>query len=249
MSESKASRGRFEKSKTSGCLVALSLCVIGVVGAVCWFNLTYYDELHDIEELISQTPNAKLVRSWGNEDLFLEDIGAEVAVGDHGFLEFRGLTRGSFTEPDQLLVSRVGDLEITVSGCKYEGNVRMDTGETVPTYYWHSARDISPHGDFVGEIVGGVENVPQAIARYRELEEWARSSPRCPDDRLIENDEGWYRFCFREVGSKTSAGGPSYRDFQTGDYIENCADPAARFWRSAPNVDEVGGNEPPTKSE
>ncbi|MCP3135986.1 hypothetical protein [Pyxidicoccus xibeiensis] len=86
--------------------MTLAPCFLSFVLGV-WGPLRYR-ELHAVEERLRAMPGVTRVRTWGNEDVTFEDLGAVVQAHGSGTVTFFDLTEEDFEDAEQLHVGELG---------------------------------------------------------------------------------------------------------------------------------------------
>lgn len=87
----------------AGAIMVLAAPVL-LVG---WWRISYRWELQRIERGLNEIRGIRVVKIWGNEDITLEDIGAEIEVVGKGSLTFFNLEAASLSGARHLQLAQV----------------------------------------------------------------------------------------------------------------------------------------------
>lgn len=206
-----------------------AVLVLLVVGLFVWLRWGYYDELRYVEERFRELPGVTLLRAGGNEDITLEDLWAEIRVGDHDRIEFVGLTRHAFSAEHAVMIGHIAGLAPRVTGYGYFGTYKTATGEPTKTTSFAAVADFGPGGLFFDQVASPVLNVAVAVARYHDIAAVLANWPRCPAFKELQDTKGsLYRYCSQPTNES-----PCY------PAVEREWEP----WRARPLAPESVGNE------
>jgi hypothetical protein len=150
------------------------IALLGLLYSLYWYSCDYeyYRDYREVKEELEalRDRNVQVVSIWGNEDLRLEDIFAQVVVGDGDTLGFYNLSRKSFHEPTEVAIFRFGDWEFQSCGC----NGRQEV------YFGGNAVVIGENGAYNLHVKHTIRNVRDAILKYEQLRPLIDSIPEYP---------------------------------------------------------------------
>jgi hypothetical protein len=194
--------------------IAALMLFLGIPAAWVWYTFAgpgYYAEFNDVKATLEGMPEVTLIRAWGNEDVTLEDIGAEIEIEDKGRIMFFALTRDSFKSTPVICLHTIGPYEFEYGGTGYVGVVKTATGEPVRSQFWGSAIDIGSGGEFAQFFPFKVKTVQDVIARYDDICQIIAKWPESPARQHFQNEEGtdyWFSMK-RNPSALTATNGPA----------------------------------------
>lgn len=148
-----------------------------------------YREYRTIEERFRALPGATRVRTWGNEDVTLEDIGAEVEVAGKGTVSFFNLTEDVFDGAERLQIGQLGPLKVVTCRWGHMGNTLMKTGEPVKSLAHGSGFAVGRAGEFSPLFPFPLHTAQDVLARHDDIVEVLRGWPRAPAWRELRYEQ------------------------------------------------------------
>lgn len=172
-----------------GALVVVIL-VLAVAG-IAVFVVGAAAERRAIREQFRSVPGIATLEVVGDSDA---GIRARVSTGGEGYLEVEALTAESFSPDGSVYIQQVGKLRALTTGC-YRADARAGP-------YWTHSFSLGQGGKLSHILSAPLAGVPDAVARYAELETLFASLPPCPRFSSIEQPDwpGQLRYCVYEAG-------------------------------------------------
>jgi hypothetical protein len=167
--------------------------LLGLPAVWLWYTFAgpgYYAEFNDIKASLTRMPDVELINAWGNEDVTLEDIGAEIRVRGKGVITFFALTRDSFKSTSVICLHSIGPYEFEYEGEGYGGAAKTGTGEPVRSKFCGSSIDVGSGGEFARFFPFQVKTVQDVIARYDDICSILANWPVAPERKHFQNEEG-----------------------------------------------------------
>lgn len=171
-------------------LVAFGTCFALAAYAVWKVQLDRYGELHAVEDRLRAVAGVALIRTWGNEDVTFEDIGATVEVHGKGPVVFGNLELASFEGRKPFHVGEIGALRVLSCGWGHLGVYKEATGERVKSLAVGSGFTVGSGGEFTSLFPFPVQTPVDVIKHYDDINEVLSTWPRAPAFRELRTKEG-----------------------------------------------------------
>jgi hypothetical protein len=159
-------------------LISLAPCLLSLALGV--WGPWRYREFHAVEARFRALPGVTLVRTWGNEDVTLEDISAVIDVAGKGPVTFFNLEEEDFEDAERLDIAELGPLTVVHCTWGHQGTYVMDTGEPVKSLGHGSGFSVGRAGAFSALFPFPLRTVQDVLARHDEIQEVLRGWPRAP---------------------------------------------------------------------
>jgi hypothetical protein len=165
------------------------LPLAAIAGGYRW---VYFRELRIVTAALNSTPDVKVLSAWGNEDLTLEDIWADIEVhGSHKVILF-ALEKSSFESGGDFCLARIDNYAIRYKayGDFVWGADGLRKGSSLSNRICFGAENefaplVPVKIDKVQDLIGSVEEIKGVLAGW----------PRCPGFLEFESTKARYRLC------------------------------------------------------
>ena len=148
-----------------------------------------------VKRQLEALPGVTVKRIWGNEDIRLEDIGADIVLADGTQLVIWNLTEKSLEPGGSFNLFRIGDQSPRFTAFGYMGVYETSTGRPVRSRAYGAALHFGS-GALAPRMPAGVATVQDLVAQAVAVKAALAAWPGCPSYFDVDQPDGIrYRFC------------------------------------------------------
>lgn len=177
----------FKTSLIISSCIGFSVLII----VLLWKDYYYYKDYNEVKNNFNNLPGISITKIWGNEEIVLEDIGADIKLISGEKMGFFNLDKQSFTDAKHLAIYAFNNWSFRINYCvPSKGNYDKEGKEL---HYWFSASrnaiDVGSEGEMRNIIPFKVRNIQDIVSKVKEMSSVIEKIPTYPDfGRYVDPD-------------------------------------------------------------